>query len=437
MPSSSPAAPQPPLRRRRTVQFDVERFAARLDEAVERELEAAAAGRPLWLDAHAAADGDRMRETALLHLLALLKAFCDAALPAGGLPLDRTGAPRDLAALRANGRRLARAGECTPKALDKIRSGRPVDLRIAVALLHALRFVLGRPRLQLPDIGGVESERLRLARRIEHALHAAAHELPASVAAALQRRAAETAGYTYLMDEVCVHYGKLRLEVDALGLSRLRLRRTTRYVPLRLAGFPGRLAPARTYEWHHWNRVGATRLQVQVLPPQAAAAQAATGPPVEPLVEQPSEPPFELPLTRRLLREQGVFVVEIDPGADPALLQRLVLPAAGNPGPLLAVQWEEELLLHPADSDGLAWPAPLSGLRVEFEPGLDDRLDISVGDSPGLQRTARGWLLDRSLMPRELVTVRLRLRGLDPSLPMRLGAGGECPAPSGAPQAPD
>ncbi len=131
-----------------------------------------------------------------------------------------------------------------------------------------------------------------------------------------------------------------------------------------------------------------------------------------------------------------MFVIEVDPAADPALLQRLVLPAAGLPGPLLAVQWREELRLHVADSDGLAWPSPLSGLSIEFEPGLADRLEIAVGDSPGLQRTDRGWRLDRSLMPRELVTVRLRLRGLDPSLPMRLGAGGECPAATGADHTP-
>ena len=473
-PLSSPATPQ---RRRRTVQFDNERFAARIEEALAAELRALAAGAPRWMD-RPADGGAPVRETALRQLLALLRAFCDAALPAGGLPLDRTGGPRDLAALRAAARRLARAGDTAPKALDKIRAGRPVDLRIAVALLHALRFALGQPRLQLPDIGGLESERLRLARRIEHALQAAAHDLPASVATALQRRAAETAGYTYLMDEVQVHYGALQMEVDALGLRRLRLQRTIRYVPLRLAGFQGRLAPARTYEWHHWNRIGEARLEVQVLNTPAAdgvgdgagdgsdggagvgarvlgdgradrhgadgpddgAAESGRDRVAEGVAEGVAAGTadgwaIELPLARRLLPDQGVFVIEVDPAADPALLQRLVLPAAGHPGPLLAVQWREELRLHVADSDGLAWPAPLSGLSIEFEPGLADRLEIAVGDSPGLQRTDRGWRLDRSLMPRELVTVRLRLRGLDPSLPMRLGAGGECPAATGAGEA--
>jgi hypothetical protein len=435
------------------VQFDADAFAGRLEEAVQREAEARALGQTRWSEpapsvttaATAAATttaepAARLGAEALrLQLLGLLRAFCDAARPAGGLPLDATGAPRDLDALVAAGRQRARDGEGTPKALDKIRSGRPVDLRIAVALLHAMRFALGQPRLQLADLGGLESERLRVARRVERALHLATHELPASVGAALQRRAAESAGYTYLMDDVHVHYGGLREEVDVLGLRRLRLVRTTRYVPLRLAGFSGRLAPVKTYEWYQWNHVGEVRLTVQAPggadhdddrdAGAAAGADAASSP-----SSPPSSPPtrstssFELPLVRRLHHERSVFTVEIDPRVEPALLERLVLPAAGTPGPLLTVQWREELFFNIADRDILVWYSPVGSLEVEFEPALAARLEIALGDSPGLQRSELGWRLDRSLMPREVVAVRLRLRGLDPDLPRRLGPSGECPA---------
>ncbi len=411
-----------PQRQRRTVQFDAVAFAARLDEAVLREADALALGRPCWSEPSATSGeppSPPEAEALRRRLHALLRAFCDAARPAGGLPLDATGAPRELEGLVAAGRERARDREAMPKALDKIRAGRPVDLRIAVALLHAMRFVLGQPRLQLADLGGTESERLRAARRVERALHLATHELPASVGAALQRRAAESAGYTYLMDDVHVHYGGLREEVDVLGLRRLRLVRTMRYVPLRLAGFSGRLTPIKAYEWHEWNHVGEVQLTVQTL---------AGGPGRGSGAAMPSAPPFELPLVRRLHHERAVFTIEIDPHADPALLERLVLPEAGTPGPLLAVQWREELFFNVADRDILVWYSPVGSLEVEFEEGLADRLDIALGDSPGLVRSARGWRLDRSLMPREVVAVRLRLRGLDPRLPLSLGAGGECPA---------
>lgn len=437
---SSPPRPTP-QRQRRTVQFDADAFAARLEEAVQREVEARALGEARWSEpatgpaeartvaapstASAAPPGT---EALRLQLHGLLRAFCDAARPAGGLPLDGTGAPRDLDALVAAGRQRARDGEGTPKALDKIRGGRPVDLRIGVALLHAMRFALGQARLQLADLGGIESARLRVARRVERALHLATHELPASVGAALQRRAAESAGYTYLMDDVHVHYGGLREEVDMLGLRRLRLVRTTRYVPLRLAGFSGRLAPIKAYEWYQWNHVGEVRLTVQALAgAPGVGAGKAMPPSALPSAPQPA-PPFELRLVRRLHHERAVFTIEVDPRTDPALLERLVLPAAGTPGPLLAVEWREELFFNIADRDILVWYSPVGSLEVEFEPALAARLEIALGDSPGLQRTELGWRLDRSLMPREVVAVRLRLRGLDPDLPRRLGPSGECPA---------
>jgi hypothetical protein len=399
-------------RRRKTVVFNADALLECLADACSRECAAHARGEARWTAAtHASRRPERLDADVREQLLALLKAFCDAAQPAGGLLLDALNEPADLHALRAAAQANLLQGDVQPKLLIKVRAGRPVDLRIAVAALHFFRLTLARSDLTLQHIGGTETERQQAVKRIERALVAASDGLPHSVYEGLSRRASETAGYSYIMRSTHVHYGGLREFVDPLGLRRMQLLRTTRYTPVRLNAFAGRLAPHKAYEWYDWNHVVSVRLFVRPVGDASSAR-------------------VELPLQRSIDESQGVIRIDIDPTALPAQLELLVVPAGGvaetavSP---LEITWEEEIVLNPADRDIVAWYSPVDGLDIEFDSQLTERLLVSAGDSPGLRRTALGWRLDRTLMPREVLAVRMRPRELPAHAAMQLGAGGEWP----------
>jgi hypothetical protein len=403
-------APQPQRRQRRTVHIDAKVLQSRLDEAVQAECLRQLAGLPRFAT-RSKLRADRAAGRALIRdqLLALMKAFCDAAQPAGGLPLDAQNAPANLPGLLAAGAACAELGECAPKVLDKVRAGKAVDLRIAVAVLHFLRLVLETPALTFQHMGAIESERQRTVRRLAQALNVAGHELPASVYDALHRRAEETAGYAYLMAEASVHYSGLRQETDSLGIRRLVLTRTMRYQPIRLLGFADRLAPHRAYEWYESGHVRRVRFFLQPDGPDA------------------SQQPVELPLLRRVLHDQGILRIDVDPSADPALLKLLAVSAGPAQATPLQI-WEEEMVFNLADRDILVWYSPVQSLLVSFEPEVMRYLEVQVGDSPGLKRGDNCWRLDRSLMPREVIAVRMRWRELHPDHMDGLGSRGECPA---------
>lgn len=401
-------------RARKTVHFDAQVLNRRIEEAIDLECRLCAERRPRWA-APSALPPDQPAGRAVIHhqALALLKAFCDAARPAGGLPLTPTHQLADLPRLLAAGAANAEHGDSAPKLLEKVRNGKPVDLRIALAVLHFLRFALDSPSLALFNVGAIETDRQRTVRRLGTALNVARHELPASVYEALLRRAEETAGYAYLMAEVAVHYSKLRHETDALGLRRMLLTRTMRYQPIRLLGFADRMSPGLAYELYDAAHVRSARLFLQPAGGKSGSKVGAEG----------SQAAVEFPLLRRERPSEGILAFELAPGLDAARQRLLAVDPAGT-GAAPVILWEEELVFNPADRDILAWYLPVHGLRIEWDEAVHREVAFSVGDSPGLQALPRGCVLDRTLMPREVIAVRMWLRELQPNDWAAMGSRG-------------
>ena len=242
MPSSMPAAPVlPARRRRRTVAFDAALVQRLFDEAVQASVETPAIAR------------------AQLHCL--LKAFVDAAQPAAGLIMDEAGWPLDLAALRTEAARLGQTGAAAPRVLRKLRSGQPLDWRLGQALLSFFRVVLARPGLRLDDIGGAETGRL-------HAVTGALREAPQlqSLPAieALVLKAHESAVQPWVFDAFEREYRQLRRAVDAHGRPRLALERVTRYVPVKTVAYERAHRPGLGYEWYEWARFVSAELRLRL-----------------------------------------------------------------------------------------------------------------------------------------------------------------------------
>jgi hypothetical protein len=416
MPRSSAPTSSGRTRQRNTVLLMHALFQARLEEAVGVELQRAAQGLPVFTDA--AERMSRGRATAsdvADDLRAALKAYLDAARPRGGLLLDAVGQPVDREALLQAGRANARACETMPKFLTKVRSGRAVDFRLAEAALHFFREVLQRPALNLEHIGAVESHRLRATQRITETIHRVRADLPASILDGIVRRAEATAAYAWLFDSMHVSYRNLVHQVDANGVHHTRLTRVTRYQPVRLVPFPGQLRPRRLYEWYEWHRYESASLSVRVLDLQRGAHQE-----------------LRLPVVKRLDEQTGVIVIEVDSSADPELLKALVVPGNGSALRLHQVEWEESMVLNAADRDIVVNTySPLNGLEIEFDSAANPAHEMQVGDSPGLLRTPRGWKLDRTLMPLEVLAVRIRLKCMSALEATRLSPSGEWRGPAG------
>jgi hypothetical protein len=115
------------------------------------------------------------------------------------------------------------------------------------------------------------------------------------------------------------------------------------------------------------------------------------------------------PLRKRLDEELGVIVIEVLPQALAALQPLLQVPHAAKQGHSHEVRWESTLVCNRADRDIIVSYQPVNGLRVGYTPSADlPGLLFNVGDSPGLRRTDEGWMLDRALLPREVLAVRFR-----------------------------
>lgn len=398
-----------PRRARKTVLFDASVFQLRLDEAVQLECARWRDGCGLALTPPPGGHcPEPLHEAVRVHLAALLKAFCDAAQPAGGLPLNELLEPRDLPALVLRGDEIARAGEGTPKLMLKVRLGKPVDLRLALAALHFFRWMLQRPALGLVDIGGAESDRLHAVRQISRALLAARHDLPASVYEGLSRRTDETSAYAYVSEDMCVHYGQLRVLQDERGVWRLRMLRTSRYRPVRLHGFAARMSPSRTYEWHEWSHVLAARLWARIQNEDGRDVRT-----------------FEVPVVKRMDHRRALVIFEVDPQAPEGVMRSLIAPAAGEKGPRHELVWEEEMVFNAADRDILVSYHPVGSLRIEVDPALAREVSVVIGDSPSVQPGASSWVLGRALMPREVVAVRFRLKSMPAEAAFTLSASGE------------
>jgi hypothetical protein len=70
------------------------------------------------------------------------------------------------------------------------------------------------------------------------------------------------------------------------------------------------------------------------------------------------------------------------------------------------------MVFNAADRDILVNYAPLVRPRIRVEPAALDAFEVTVGDSPGVTRDGGDWLLDRTLLPREVLAIRLRCRAL-------------------------
>ena len=171
------------------------------------------------------------REPRRQQLLGLLQAFLEAARPAGGLPLGRNGQPLELARLRAEGARLATDGAGAERLWQKLRRAQPMDQRLAEAVMHFFRHVLGRPGLELEQLGAVAGERHAALKRIELAVKAARDDVPAEILGAFVTRASEAAQVSVALADYVRHYSRLRAVTDAHGVARLELRQTNRYRP--------------------------------------------------------------------------------------------------------------------------------------------------------------------------------------------------------------
>jgi hypothetical protein len=390
-------------RARRTVRLDAATFAQLMNRAAER-----AAG-----DLRAGATGQRSTAGASLAVarelqLGLMQAFIDAAQPAGGIPLADDGRPARLEALLRAGQENAESGRTQPKVLAKIRAGKGLDLRIAQGVLLFLQHALARPALTLEQMGAVEPERLRALDRVRSALRAARHELPASIADGLWRRAEETAGYGWIHDDVRIEYCNMRHFVAPCGAHRIALLRRQRIRPVRLASHPGRFQPMLAFEWHEWARIGSVRLRVRVLDRHDAVQREAL---------------FQT--AKRVDAARGFVLVEPVPETSPELPAMLDAARPGGAGPRLEVVWEIEKIMNAADRDIVVSWWPMNRLHIVFEEAAHPGFVVSVGDAPGLARCTDGWRLDRTLMPREVLAVRMRLAAIDLNHVEGLSPGGE------------
>ena len=404
---TDPSAKTPTARRRRrTLRLDSQTFCSLLERAEQLEARRHECGNAFTNGGCAAAQVSGVFRD---PLQALLKAFTDAANVRGGLRLDGQGRPDGLASLIERGRENARAGETMPKLLKKVRSGQVVDLRTAQGALHFFRLVLDRPTLTLDQIGAVETQRLLALREAQAALHRVRDRLPQDVLQSLFLRAEEAAGHASAQDRARVHYSGFEPFVDQRGVQRLRVRRVYSYRPIRLSQYPGVVSTAAALEWYEWNRLQDSSLVITVL-------------------DENGRPERELrpPLRKRLDEERGVVVLEASPQALASLQPLLQLPDASQHRHSHEVRWEQTFVFNRADRDIVVSYQPVNTLHIGYTPSPHlPGLAFSVGDSPGLRRTADGWLLDRTLLPREVLAVRFRDPTLDASQAQQLSPSGE------------
>lgn len=387
---------------RRTLVVDAMRFDQAVESALALELRRTALGRPRLTLGPLRTRADR--EGARQQLMALLKAYVDAGRPAGGLPLDETGRVRDRAALVQAARTMAESGLGLPKVLTKIRSGAPIDRRLVEAIVHYFRHALDDETFRAERLGVAESLPLRAVARIGRAIDAVHRDLPASILDGLQRRAAEVASYPWVMDDVRYEYDDLVRVVDPQGVPRLKLTKRTRYRPVRLLSLPGLLRPMQAYEWHEWNHVESARLRLWQLDSHDRRVHG-----------------VDVPIRKRIDEQRMLVVVDPEPAAG------FEMAAAGTDGPRCEVEWEERLVFNLADRDIVVSFLPMNRPAIVFDAARNPGFEVAVGDSPGLRRTADGWLLDRTLMPREVLAVRLRPAGLDAGAAPALSPAGEWP----------
>lgn len=400
--------PRNPVRQRNTLVLQAAAFTGLLETAVDAEAARRARGQPSMCQAVAVfrtppVSADDIRD----ELTALLKAFLQARPAVGARPLDAQGWPLGLAAILAQGAALHAQADCNPKLLAKVRSGKPVDLRMAAAALQFFQWVLQRQDLTLDSLGAVESQQLKAVRDTSATLRRVRQDLPASVFSGFEHRAVEAASETTVMQRPQYTYSDLRVLRDERGVWRLHLRRSARFELLRLVPWPGLLRPQMVAEWYEAQRLPAARLRLRLLEADGRVLEEAH------------------PVVRRHLSIDRGLVFDLSDETLAGLQRLLHLPPCTEPLPRLEVIWEVDKVLNLADRDVIVSYRPQDGLSIHFDRAAYPDFDVSVGDSPGLQATPEGWRLDRTLMPREVLAVRLRHRALTDAHGWQLSPAGE------------
>jgi len=361
----------------------------------------------LLAQALAAARPSRAQAGALqLQHLALLQAYTEAALPAGGLALGSDGRPRDAELLQRQAAALAHNGEAAERLMSKLRRSRPMDLRLAEALLWGLRALLQQPGLDLEHLGAVEAASHAALQRQIQAIKSSRDGIAHDILQAFIARSREAAATAVALTHYRRHYGQLRLCADAHGVQRLHLEQVNRYRPVSLVPFMARHRLRMAAEWHHWARTPAAELRLWRLDSQGRRGT-------------------ERRVALHKALHDGLVVTAPDPAQEPDLEHGLPLhDDQGRPCPY-EVEWRLQLVLNAADRDMLVNYAPLVQPEIEVEAAALRHFEVQVGDSPGLRRTATGWRLDRTLLPREVLAVRLRWRGLSDADALTLSPTGE------------
>lgn len=410
-------------RQRRTVHFDAVVLQRLLDDCLRLELQRRQRAQPLclygqplpWLTEACRVGGSEALEPRLArHLLAMLKAFADAARPASGLPLDEQGLPRDLPGLLAEGCRLSLAGAEPPRLLRNVRAGSPVDGRLAQAVLCFFRVFLERPQLSLDDVGACASERLQLARSLGPDFRSGQAGLTEAAVASLLAKSHEALAHPWVLGAFEREYRQLQLLRDERGLLRIALQRISRYTPFKLADFERPHRPGLCYEWHEWSRFSEPQLTLRRLDAKGRPQQQ-----------------WLLPVAKRLDERLDLIVVEPIPAAIPADALRL-LEALGSapPGrtPPCQFEWQERMLINAADRDLIVSYSPIVSLQLRCDPAAQAEFSFGVGDSPGLVQRDGAWHLERALLPREVLAVRMRWKGLSAQQALQASATGEIAA---------
>lgn len=348
-------------------------------------------------------------------LTGILKAFVKAALPAGGLTLDAQGHPSRLDELVQAGLAAASAGESQPKLLAKVRAGKPIDLRLAEAVMHFFRWALQRPAFSLDALGASDPGNVAALTRLRGRIERLRDELPDEVIDSILRRADEAAREPTIEIEPVVVYRAFEHFVDRHGVHRIRVERVMRSRPVRIGRFPGVVHPRQVYELHEWNHVERATLRLRRLDARGE------------VIEERHV------AVRKHPGESGdLTVIDPEPSVLDGLVQVLTIEPLGLERSTLEVEWSLTLVFNVLDRDILVSYRPMHRPRIVFDPAAHPDFAVQVGDSPGLRRVADGWQLDRVLMPREVLAVRVRWRQVAADAFQTLTHSGDWLAVSGA-----
>lgn len=335
------------------------------------------------------------------QLMAILKAYLDKA-QAGGIALDQAqGIPIELNSIIDKGDRHARNGEGVPRLLRSLNDGKGklkrVDRCKAEGLLTFLKNFLNEPFLSLHDLGARESSRLEASHQIEKAIKAHRTNLPQAVMSGLIARSAETAAYVSVQEKHTTKYAGLRLREVKGHDPVISLIRTTTYRPLSIVPYERILRPGLTYELYEGKRFIAARLSVFRLDQQGRRVES-----------------MKFNVGRSIDREKNVIVYAIDESQRAMASHFLRMPSLNDKANgTLELEWSEDMEINVVDRDIIVSMLPVDQPEIHFDGDAHPDFVLTVGDSDAIKTISGGWKLHRTLMPREVIAVRIRVRDMD------------------------